>query len=294
MPESPTATDYLRRMARQVAAPYAAHPQCRAIILTGSAAEGLSDNYSDLDIILYYDELPSEDELRAARERAGGGERSWLVEDREAGALMEAYPVRGVECQCAHSTVAQWERELAEILEHHVVDTPLHKALDGMLHAIPLHGEPLIRQWQAHAAAFPPELAEAMVRHYLKFFPLWSIQDRLASRDAALWIAQGLNEAAYNILGVLAGLNRRYFTTFQFKRMRRFVGDLAIAPERLSERLEQLVLGDQRQAGEALAALVAETAGLVERHMPQVDTQALRRRLGQRAAPWVMEWDAVE
>nr|PZN28976.1 MAG: hypothetical protein DIU80_09940 [Chloroflexota bacterium] len=276
-------------MARQLAAVYASHPRLRAIVLAGSAAEGLSDFYSDLDLILYYDELPAEDELRAMRERSGGGERSWLIDDVAGGALLEAYPVRGVECQCGHITVARWERDMAEVLERHTVETPLHKALDGMLHAMPLHGDELVRGWQARVAAYPPKLAEAMVRHYLSFFPLWSLQERLGARDAALWIIQGLTEAAYNILGVLAGLNRRYYTTFQFKRMRRFVAGLAVAPERLAERLERIVLVEQAAAGPELAALGGETLALVERHMPQVDTAQVRRQLARRAEPWAPE-----
>ena len=293
MQTEPTMAAYLQRLAHQLSAVYAAHPRCRAIILTGSAAEGLSDRLSDLDLILYYEELPTEDELRVGRERSSGGERTWLMDDRAEGALFEAYPVRGVECQCGHVTLARWERDVAEVLVRHTVETPLHKAMDGMLHAIPLHGEPLVRQWQQRIAAFPPELAEGMVRHYLSFFPLWSLQDRLGTRDAVLWVVQGLTEAAYHVLGVLAGLNRRYFTPFQFKRLRRFVETLDIAPEDLADRLERLVLVDQAMAGPALAALVAETVALVEHHMPQVDTTPVRRQLGRRASPWAPDWDAL-
>jgi hypothetical protein len=281
-----TATDYLKALASRLAATYASHPACRAIILTGSAAEGVSDFSSDLDLILYYEELPAQEELDAARERNGGGERLWVMGDAAEGALFEGYPVGGVECQCGHVTLARWERDMAEVLVHHAVETPLHKAMDGLLHALPLHGEALVRGWQARIAAFPPELAEAMVRHYLSFFPLWSLQGRLGTRDAALWVVQELATTAYNLLGVLAGLNRRYFTTFQFKRLRRFADSLPIAPEHLAERLEGLVLIDPLAAGDRLAALVDETVSLVEQHMPQVDTAKVRRSLQRRAQPW--------
>jgi hypothetical protein len=286
MSDEATPTEHLRALARRIAAPYAALPACRAIILTGSAAEGLADRYSDLDVILYYDELPSEEELRTARE--GLGERTWHVDDRADGAVMEAFPVRGVECQCGHTTVARWERDVAEVLERHTVDTPLHKAMDGMLHAEPLYGEQLVREWQARLATFPPGLAEAMVRRYLSFFPLWALGERLATRDAALWVAQSLAESAFNLLGVAAGLSGRYFTPFQLKRVRRFAEGLRVAPERLAERAESLVLGSQAEAARELAALVDETTTLVERHMPQVDTARVRRQLARRDEPWAL------
>lgn len=286
MAREATATDHLRGMASRIASAYSSDPKCRAILLTGSAAEGLSDFFSDLDLILYYDELPTQEQLDALRQRNGGGDRLWVIGDAAEGALFEGYPIGGVECQCGHVTIARWEHDMAEVLERHTVETPLHKALDGLLHGIPLHGEALIRAWQERVAAFPPELAEAMVRHYLSFFPLWALQGRLGPRDAALWIVQELTTTAYHLLGVLAGLNRRYFTTFQFKRMRRFVDGLSIAPANLAERIEGLVLGDPLGAGDSLAALVDETLGLVEQHMPQVDTTAARSRLTRRAQPW--------
>jgi predicted nucleotidyltransferase len=60
---------YLRTLARRIAGAYWDTVRPAAALLTGSAAEGKSDRYSDLDLILYHDALPSEDALRAARER---------------------------------------------------------------------------------------------------------------------------------------------------------------------------------------------------------------------------------
>ena len=56
-----TAGTYLLALARRNAAVYATHLQVRAILLMGSAAEGQSDFFSDLDMAIYYDELPSDE-----------------------------------------------------------------------------------------------------------------------------------------------------------------------------------------------------------------------------------------
>lgn len=53
-------------LAKQNAAAYVAQTDPRAILLTGSAAEGLSDRFSDLDLIVYYERLPTPDQLAAA------------------------------------------------------------------------------------------------------------------------------------------------------------------------------------------------------------------------------------
>jgi hypothetical protein len=277
---------YLLSLARRNAAAYAANPHTRAIMVTGSAAEGQSDFYSDLDIIVYYDELPSEDELDQARRQNKGSERIWFMDERTQGSCGEAYLVDGVECQVGHTTIGAWEREIAQVLEQYDVTSPIQKALSGMLHAVPLYGEALIRRWQARLADYPDGLARAMVEKHLSFFPIWYVEERFVVRDATLWLYQTLVDASHNILGILAGINRLYYSTFQFKRMRQFVAEMRIAPERLAERLDELFQGDPRTAIDQIEALVGETVALVETHMPAVETAHVRRRLGQRAVPW--------
>lgn len=274
----------LLALARRIAQVYAAQPHARAIILTGSAAEGESDYYSDLDIILYYDKLPADEELLAAFQRNEGQDYRLLGRADEE--KIESYLVDGVECQCAHTTIAAWERDMAVVLEQLDVTTPLQKALSGMLEALPLYGESLVRQWQAKLVAYPETLARAMVEHYLPVYPLWGLQERLAGRDATVWVYEMLVEIAQHLLGVLAGLNRRYYSTFQFKRMHRFVAQLDIAPPDFADRLESLFHADVASAAEQARALTRETVALVDEHMPQVDTSRARARIDFQQQAW--------
>src|SRR5262249_51505366 len=103
---------------------------------------------------------------------------------------------------------------------------------------------------------------------------------------ARLWTQEMLVESAFNILGVLAGLNRRYYSAFQFKRMRAFVGALPIAPDALSDRLDALLTAEPELAIAQFETLVGETVALVNRQMPEIDTACLVPRLGERHAPW--------
>jgi hypothetical protein len=96
------ASTYLLEMAKCNADAYIALPQTRAAMVTGSVAECLSDFYSDIDMTIYYEELPSEEELASARLKNQGSERIWLLGDREQGGFAEAYNVQGVECQIGH------------------------------------------------------------------------------------------------------------------------------------------------------------------------------------------------
>jgi hypothetical protein len=199
---------------------------------------------------------------------------------------MEMYVFQGVECQVAHLPIATWERDMWAVLEDCEPATLVEKAIIGLVDGIALHGDDLIAQWQERAASYPAALAQATVEHYLRFFPLWLVAEQWRTRDATIFFNQMLVEVSLNLLGVLAGLNRRYFSGFQFKRLHHFAGTLPVAPDRLAERLDELFALDPVAASMAMEHLVEETILLVEVHMPAVDTAAARRTFGKRQRPW--------
>ena len=92
-------------------------------------------------------------------------------------------------------------------------------------------------------------------------------------------------QSAYNLLGVLAGLNRVWFTTFQLKRMRKLVDSFELTPPGLPERLEALFDPDERGAVAELERLVGETRELVQERFPDLELP-LARELGMRHEPF--------
>ncbi len=279
------ASQYLLTLGKRNAQVYTTLPGTKAILITGSASEGLSDFYSDLDMIVYHHTLPSEEALLAAcQQNEGEGRR--LYGERSEGECVETYLVHGIECQFGHTTIAVWERDMALVLEQLDVTSPIQKALSGMHDAIPLYGKSLIRHWQTKLANYPDILAEAMVRHNLTFSPLWVLQERIATRDATIWRNQMLVETAHHLIGVLAGLNRLYYSSFQFKRMHRFIAQMNIAPATFADRLEVLFHSDPVSLATQLKELVQETVSLVEQRMPQIETAQVHRMLEWQEQAW--------
>lgn len=281
-----TASEHLLTLARRLAAAYATLPTLRAFMLTGSAAEGKSDFYSDLDMTAYYDTLPSDEALDAIREQLGGSARNWLLGSRDEGDFAESYNLNGVECQIGHTTLAAWDASMDEVLDKHNVDTPLHKAMEGTLKCIALYGEPQIEEWKVRIAAYPDGLAKAMVEQHLRLPAVWFLHDRLATRDATIWHYQSMVELAHNLIAILAGLNRLYFTTFQFKRQRAFIDSMTIKPANLADRVEAMFSEDHDRACLVAEQLAGDVLDLVDQHMPEMSTINARRRIGQRPQPW--------
>ena len=282
----------LLALGRRVLEPYAKLEGAACAAITGSNAEGHADEFSDLDMTVYYTRLPSEDAILAVRERIGGGAVTWNVGKHADGEMAFAYRVQGVECQIGHVTIERWEADIDRVRRGDELASPLHKAMSGTLISTAIKGDDLLEKWKSSLRDYPDSLARAMVTHHLQFFPIWGLLPRLGRRNAELWMRQVLVESSFNILGVLAGLNRQYFTSFQFKRTASFVRTLTIAPPALATRLESLWSTNLHNAALALKELVSETADLVHQHMPDVDLTAVRKALARQDPAWTSSPDA--
>ncbi len=268
-----------RAMAHRVADAHAAlAPGALCAMLLGSTADGSADDRSDLDISLVFDHLPDEAALAAACRGCGGGVWLWQSGQLHEEGLAVGFTVDGIEVQIAYSAPAILQRDLNELLVEHKADTLNHKIAEGLLKAEALIGAERLLAWRAQVATFPPPLGDAMMRHYLGQPTPWKWFGYLLQRDAALACREFVVDACYRLFGVLAGLNQRYYTTFQFKRMRRFASQLAIAPPQFGERIEALLEAPLRQAFTALYALDGEVLALVAAHAPHIDLAATHDR----------------
>jgi hypothetical protein len=277
---------HLRELARRITAVYLRHMALSGAILTGSGARGDADRYSDLDLIMYADEVPPAEAASAAQRELGAGPAVVLLAHGPNG-FLDQFPLDGVQCQVGVIPAADVDDELDGLLvEHEGLDTPVGKIATGLLEGIPLHGEELLGRWRARVADYPQGLREAMVKHWWRFFPLWYHEQALASRDAGLWRQEELVNAAYALVGTLAGVNRLYFARFEFKRQRAFLEKLSVAPARFADRLESLFALPPADAIAELGALVLETQAIVQRELPGIDVTLRRPPGGAQVEPW--------
>ena len=284
MPRQETPTEHLRALARQIVDVAVEEVAPHYVLLTGSAATGEADFYSDIDLIVYCDELPAEERIGAVIERVGGEDRR-LIYPRTEDEHGESFELGGIQCQLAFVTVRCADGELERVLAGEELESPLQKAVEGILEGIPLHGPELIERWRKRVADYPDSLRRAMIERHWRFFPLWYVERQVATRDALLWRQEILVDAAFDLLAVLAALNRLYFTRFQLKRMRKLAGRMRLAPPNLAERLERLFDLDDEEAAHELERLVGETQALVAAELPDLELR-LRQPVGARRVPW--------
>lgn len=246
--------------------------------VSGSVVDDLADERSDVDMSVVLAELPTADVLQAAAARVGGTPWFWSQGELAEGGAVVAFHVDGIEVQIGYATHAALQDQVDELLLRHNPDTPLHKLAEGILKAEPLFGQRPLQALQHRLAAFPPELALAMGRHFVATPTPWRALSQIVHRDAALWCREIFVDASYRLLGLLAAVNLRYFTRFQVKRMHRFAAGLAHVPPDFADRVEAVLKADPLPAARQLLALEAQTFDLVSTHLPAVDLTAARAR----------------
>jgi hypothetical protein len=268
--------------AREIATHYAAQPSVRMIALGGSAARGLADAYSDMDLAVYWDGL-DHDWLAQAPLAAAGGERftyRLLFDDQVA---VEQYQLGEAKLDVAHFALSWWDAAVADVLDRADMAPDKQEVLDGFLSAIPFYGQPLYEQWRTRIAAYPDALARKMIQQHLAFPPGWVLEQHGLARGDLLSFYALLCEMIQNLLGILAGLNRLYLSMEKPKRSADLLQRMPIAPRDAAARMQAILTIDRRQAVAALTDLIAEVLDLVEQHLPAVDTS--RTRMIQRMPP---------
>lgn len=244
--------------------------------VSGSTVEGLADERSDVDMSVVFERLPDEARLREACRRVGG-EWFWSVGSIAEDGMVVAFHVDGIEVQIGYSSHAGLTRETDQLLVEHNPDTPNHKLGEGLLKAVALAGEAQLDTLKARLSAFPPALGRAMVVHGLATPTPWKAITQIVHRDAGLWCREIQVDACYRLLLVLCGLNGRYFTRFQVKRMQRLAEQLDRAPHDLAARIEALLAAPAREAFAALHALEGEVLAIVAERLPDIDLSVVQR-----------------
>jgi predicted nucleotidyltransferase len=260
-----------REIADRIVKGLAARTDLRATLLAGSVAQGNADEHSDIDLLNYFDELPDQQTFDEVLREAGGERTGDLGDPRPEGFAVR-YRFDGVEVQTGGQLIAGLESRL-EHIEAGEVDWITAKVAMGLLEGSPLRGDELIRQWQSRAR-YPETLRRREVEANLGWFPIWALDQHLASRDAELFRRQMLLEGAFKVVAVLSAVNRLYFTTFQFKRAGAHVDQMKVKPDRLAERLDRVANAPPSEAAGELRKLVEEAKAIVRRELPDVDVDA--------------------
>jgi hypothetical protein len=266
------------RLAELIAPVYAANPKVAAIIAAGSVGRGTADAHSDIEVDIFWREMPTIEERMAPIAAAG-----WelLYSEADANEWAEGFFIEGIKVDTSQFLVETIERWLADVVERADTEAEKQMIIAAIQDGRTLYGAELIDRWRERAAAYPDALARAMVAEHLAFRPR-ALLEMFAARDDLLILHRGLVEIEQRILDVLLGLNRMYMAHPYHKWLDWEVARMRVAPPNLGRRLRAILRAEPRAAAAEIHLLIEETFALVERHLPDFDTRPARAEFEQR------------
>lgn len=265
-----------RILADAIASAYVKNSNVQAVMVGGSVSRGCADQFSDLELGVFWDVLPSADERKLLAMEVGGelsvfdrtpGHEFYLLHEIAMGGqqfsgtvLVSVHHMRGSEV----------DDVIREVLEKYDSSPAKQAFISALLDCSPIYGHEILIDWKTRAEAYPEPLAIKVIQENLWFGP-WFIPEAYIARDDTLVLHQHFVWIGQCVLKVLAALNRIYYPSPEHKWMHHLIEKMQVTPAGLSERLKRAFQSDPRDAWRELRDLMLETLDLVELHLPDVN-----------------------
>jgi hypothetical protein len=209
------------------------------IAVTGSVALGLADDASDLELNLWSATLPSVEERGEWIARIGGTEAQIAPEPWSDGSLHATFRYGDLWVEAGWMTLGALDAALRAILAAEVLGHARLQLAWVVERAVPVRTAGGLAAWQARLMTYPEALGERLIEVNTRVFGLpHAMRGRwtYCRRSQPLALTERLTWETYNVLRLLFARNRRWEPDFKW--LRQVTGDLAVAPERVAERIE--------------------------------------------------------
>jgi len=259
-------------IARQIAERIRPYEGIQAIVVGGSVARGYADAYSDLEMPLFWDDLPS-DEVRKAIVANLGAKFLYGYDgpSNEDQLLIDGFQVDFWQC-----SVTDEETVFEDVLTRFDTDLGNSNFMDTIRACIPLHGEALIVRWKERAQCYPDDLVVRNIQESLGRLDRGHLEVQ-SRRDNPTVVYGTIGELQEQVFLILLALNREYFPSFKW--MYRSLARMRVKPADIERRFRGAYTCPQAEGIRDTLAIVEETLSLVEERYPQVDTSVAKKRL---------------
>ncbi len=269
-----THTQWRRALARHLAAQLKDFAAVQAIAVIGSVASGYADAYSDLELLVLWQQ-PPDATLRHDVMRHLGAE---LREPARVPIQDYALRIGGIPVDLWHTTHADEAALIDTVLHEHSLDLVANNRLAVMASCLPLYGAPLVEHFKLRVARYPDALARRFLDTYLPHFYLRHL-NLAARRDNPTSFLHLLSDIQCSLFVVLLALNHVYFPTFKW--IYPALDALVLAPPAIGARFRRMFVAPPPEAAAELQTVLSETLDLVAAQYPDLDLATIRYGLEQ-------------
>lgn len=266
----------LKKLAAQAAEQYAQNPHIEAVMLAGSVSRDWQDEFSDIELLIFWKQAPSDEERKQIIHQLRGELLEFHPYEEQEWA--ETYTVNRVKFEISSFLTETIRQTIYQVTQKLDVDPDKQCIAAAVQHGITLYGEAAIEQLKKQVEHYPLELQEKVINQYSDFGSRWNNREALVHRKDWLMFYKVVVSVQTNIMGLLFGLNRQFIPHPVFKWQRNSLTLMPIKPNNCSDRLEAVFFQEPSEAIKELEALIEEIFGLVQQELPQLDISSAARK----------------
>ncbi len=276
MKDSHHASAWRIEMTRKLVQYYVGNPHVKLIVLGGSPTRNLADQWSDLDIIVYWDEVDTAF-LEAIPLKETRAEHLTFRKTSEQGTYIETYYFDTLKVDFGHATVDLWNKLVNQVIEEFSPEAGVLKMIGGFLDAIPMYGDELYETLTEPLKTYPEELVSSVIRSNMGFFVPDCLLNQGFRRDDMLFYHDGLCQVMKKLLGILGAINRVWFSAQEPRWLEAELARMPIQPDHCWDRMKNILANPGEDSLEKLESLQMEILDLVKTHVPDFKMDWLKR-----------------
>ena len=265
LPHDATEASHIRYQLARDIAERCPTPLGLEVVLTGSASHGFSDEFSDIEMVFYSDQIPSTENRQSWLYEIDADQSSFDAEPIEDGSIWATFRYQGIWVEAGWQTFNAHERLLHDILAASIIDHPRLTLAEITACAVPLRTQGQLAHWQEQLTHYPDQLQRRLITGAteLWMFPhLIEMRWVMARRGQWLLLRDRLIRAVYDVLRILFAVNKQWEP--EWKWLDAVVASLSIKPERLVERINAIAsMSLSEQSVAACLQLVLDTLLLI-------------------------------
>lgn len=266
----------LKQKAIEIAAIYKANPKIDAILLAGSVAMGWEDEFSDIELHIYWKEAPTDDDRNGPIQSVQGNILAYHpYEDEE---WSESYITHdGIKLEISNFLISTIQSFIKDVVMRYDVSFDKQCLIASIQDGVGLYGQSLINAFKRSVDNYPSELAVKMILENLNLGGRWNNRHALLERKDWLMLYDVLCGVQKKLMGVLFGLNSLYVHHPAYKWMPHKIEQMQLKPDDFLIRMNKILLGNPRESIRDLEHLVDEVFKLVELHKTEINMEKQKR-----------------
>ncbi|MEN1934761.1 DUF4037 domain-containing protein [Paenibacillus sp. 102] len=268
----------LMKTAIEMTAIYKHNPKIEAILLAGSVSRNWQDEHSDIELHILWAAPPEDENREGPIKDVGGTILSYHPYEEEE--WSESYVTKdGIKLEISNFLSVTVERFISDVVDKYETDYEKQCIVASVQDGVSLYGEEKIQKLKDRVAEYPLELSKGMITENLLLSNRWNNREALLTRKDWLMLYDVICEVQKNIFGVLFGLNKMYVHHPAFKWMPYNIDRMTIKPEKLYERMTNILIGNPENSIKDLESLVEEVLILAEKQIPELDLLEQKKQI---------------